>query len=83
MGSPACAAGAQRKAGLERIEDEIDAIVCARPPRLWGNRPGALQVYGDVSSGYRCSATTRSRGAATAWYHDRLEDLLLMPGVLR
>jgi predicted RNase H-like nuclease len=48
----AAAAAAQRKAGLERIEDEVDAIVCAHLAWLWGNRPGALQVYGDVSSGY-------------------------------
>lgn len=48
----AVAAGAQRKVDLERIEDELDAIVCAHLAWLWGNRPGALQVYGDVPSGY-------------------------------
>jgi predicted RNase H-like nuclease len=48
----AVAAGAQRKAELERIEDEVDAIVCAHLAWVWGNRPGVLQVYGDVSSGY-------------------------------
>ncbi|SER60594.1 Predicted nuclease (RNAse H fold) [Pedococcus cremeus] len=46
------AAGAQRKVELERIEDEIDAIVCAHLAWLWSNRPGALRVYGDVASGY-------------------------------
>jgi predicted RNase H-like nuclease len=46
------AADPQRKADLERIEDEIDAIVCAHLAWLWSNRPGALRVYGDVTSGY-------------------------------
>jgi predicted RNase H-like nuclease len=48
----AVAAGAQRKAELSRIEDEVDAIVCAHLAWLWGNRPGALRVYGDAASGY-------------------------------
>jgi predicted RNase H-like nuclease len=46
------AANPQRKADLERIEDEIDAIVCAHLAWLWSNRPGVLQVYGDVTTGY-------------------------------
>lgn len=46
------AANPQRKADLERIEDEIDAIVCAHLAWLWSSRPGALQVYGDHESGY-------------------------------
>jgi predicted RNase H-like nuclease len=46
------AAGASRKADLERIEDEIDAILCAHLAWLWSNRPQDLRVYGDVSSGY-------------------------------
>ncbi|MDF2092570.1 DUF429 domain-containing protein [Knoellia sp. 3-2P3] len=46
------AADPQRKAELERIEDEVDAIVCAHLAWLWSNRLGALQVYGDVRSGY-------------------------------
>ena len=33
------AASPQRKADLERIEDEIDAIVCAHLAWLWSNRP--------------------------------------------
>ena len=45
------AANAQRKADLERIEDEIDAIVCAHLAWLWSNRRDALRVYGDVSTG--------------------------------
>lgn len=41
-----------RKADLERIEDEIDAIMCAHLAWLWSNRPGALRIYGDVATGY-------------------------------
>lgn len=46
------AANPQRKADLERVEDEIDAIVCAHLAWLWSSRPDALRVYGDVRSGY-------------------------------
>lgn len=46
------AASPQRKADLERIEDEIDAIVCAHLAWLWRNKPGVLQVYGDIATGY-------------------------------
>jgi predicted RNase H-like nuclease len=59
----AMAAGAQRKVELERIEDEVDAIVCAHLAWLWGNRPGALQVYGDVSSGYIVAPPPPSQSA--------------------
>lgn len=46
------AANPGRKADLERIEDEVDAIVCAHLAWLWSHRPDALRVYGDVHSGY-------------------------------
>jgi predicted RNase H-like nuclease len=46
------AASPGRKAELERMEDEVDAIVCAHLAWLWGNRPAALRVYGDVTTGY-------------------------------
>lgn len=46
------AASPGRKADLERIEDEVDAIVCAHLAWLWGNRRDALRIYGDVRSGY-------------------------------
>lgn len=46
------AANPGRKAELERIEDEVDAIVCAHLAWLWSHRPDALRVYGDVHSGY-------------------------------
>lgn len=37
---------------LDRIEDEIDAILCAHLAWLWHHRPDALVVYGSVSEGY-------------------------------
>lgn len=37
---------------LDRIEDEIDAILCAHLAWLWRHRPGFLRVYGDVENGY-------------------------------
>lgn len=37
---------------LNRIEDEIDAILCAHLAWLWHHRPEALQVYGSLDAGY-------------------------------
>lgn len=37
---------------LTRIEDEIDAILCAHVAWLWGHRPGVLRVYGSLEGGY-------------------------------
>lgn len=37
---------------LTRIEDEVDAILCAHLAWLWHDEPEALQVYGDLASGY-------------------------------
>lgn len=37
---------------LDRVEDELDAIVCAHLAWLWHRRPGTLEVYGDGASGY-------------------------------
>lgn len=41
-----------RPGDLNRIEDEIDAILCAHLAWLWHHRPGALQVYGSFEEGY-------------------------------
>jgi predicted RNase H-like nuclease len=41
-----------RPGDLHRIEDEIDAILCAHRAWLWHHRPGALQVYGSADVGY-------------------------------
>lgn len=37
---------------FNRIEDEIDAILCAHLAWLWHHRPEALQVYGSFEEGY-------------------------------
>ncbi|MGC0272922.1 DUF429 domain-containing protein [Pseudactinotalea sp. Z1739] len=42
---------AKRQIDLNRIEDEVDAILCAHLAWLWYHRPGALQVYGDAAAG--------------------------------
>jgi predicted RNase H-like nuclease len=41
-----------RPGELTRIEDELDAILCAHLAWLWHHRPGALQVYGSLAEGY-------------------------------
>lgn len=41
-----------RPGDLNRIEDEIDAILCAHLAWLWHRNPGALEVYGSVEEGY-------------------------------
>ncbi|GAA2723076.1 DUF429 domain-containing protein [Cellulomonas aerilata] len=43
---------APRPGDLDRVEDELDAIVCAHLAWLWHHRPGSLRVYGSVEDGY-------------------------------
>jgi len=43
---------APRPGDLTRVEDELDAIVCAHLAWLWHHRRSALEVYGDVELGY-------------------------------
>lgn len=51
-------AGAATKHGeLNRIEDEVDGIVCAWLAWLWGTADARLQVYGDVATGYIVAPT--------------------------
>lgn len=37
---------------LTRVEDELDAVLCAHLAWLWHHRPDALQVYGSLADGY-------------------------------
>lgn len=37
---------------LDRVEDELDAILCAHLAWLWHHRPGTLSVYGSLQDGY-------------------------------
>ena len=46
------AANSPRQSDLDRIEDEVDAILCAHLAWLWHTNRSALQVYGDVETGY-------------------------------
>lgn len=46
------ALGSPRPGDLTRVEDELDAIVCAHLAWLWHHRRRALEVYGDVEVGY-------------------------------
>jgi predicted RNase H-like nuclease len=37
---------------LTRVEDEIDAVVCAHVAWLWHHNPDSLEVYGSLADGY-------------------------------
>ncbi len=45
-------AGAERAVVLERVEDEVDAIVCAYLAWLWGTQRERMVVLGTVGEGY-------------------------------
>lgn len=49
---------------LNRIEDELDAILCAHLAWLWRHRPGALQVYGSLAEGYIVAPPAPTHAAA-------------------
>lgn len=48
----AVVAGAARASELERVEDEIDAVLCAYLAWLWGARDPRMRVLGDAREGY-------------------------------
>lgn len=48
----AAAASASRIVDLHRIEDEVDAILCAFLAWLWGTGYSEMRVLGDVTTGY-------------------------------
>lgn len=43
---------AGRPVHLERVEDEVDAIMCAHLAWLWHSQPASLTVYGSATDGY-------------------------------
>ena len=45
-------ASARRIADLDRVEDEVDAVLCAYLAWLWGTGSPAMRVVGDVAGGY-------------------------------
>ncbi|MCU0264001.1 MAG: DUF429 domain-containing protein [Candidatus Nanopelagicales bacterium] len=44
--------GATRQVDLDRIEDEVDAVLCAHLAWRWAHQRDSLWVYGDLESGY-------------------------------
>ncbi|WP_205472904.1 DUF429 domain-containing protein [Nocardioides sp. SYSU D00038] len=48
---------AGRKSELRRVEDQVDAVVCAAVARLADTDPGALTTYGDLRTGYIVTPT--------------------------
>ncbi|WP_454083524.1 DUF429 domain-containing protein [Georgenia sp. Marseille-Q6866] len=43
---------ATRPMHLDRVEDEVDAVMCAHLAWLWHRAPQSLHVFGDAESGY-------------------------------
>ncbi len=48
----AAVAAAARPADLDRVEDEVDAVICAYLAWLWHADPGSCWVLGDAGTGY-------------------------------
>ncbi len=48
---------AQRKSELRRVEDQVDAVVCAYVAMLAHRRPAAMTTYGDLATGYIVTPT--------------------------
>jgi predicted RNase H-like nuclease len=48
----ALASAASRPADIERIEDEVDAVICAYLAWLWHASPESCWVLGNVTTGY-------------------------------
>jgi len=64
---------ATRHVDLERVEDEVDAVLCAHLAWLWAHRPTALQVYGDAD-GFIVATPPPTRSS----WRRRLESLPLI-----
>lgn len=47
-----CLVADPKPGDLTRIEDELDAILCAHLAWLWHHRPDSLQIYGSLEDGY-------------------------------
>jgi predicted RNase H-like nuclease/alkylated DNA nucleotide flippase Atl1 len=43
---------ADRPRALRKVEDEIDAVLCAHLAWMWASEPGGLELYGDPVAGY-------------------------------
>lgn len=43
---------AERKSALRRVEDPVDAVVCAYVALFSVRRPADVTIYGDFATGY-------------------------------
>lgn len=53
----AAAGSAERKSDLRRVEDQVDAVMCAYVAMYAERRPGGTTTYGDFASGYIVTPT--------------------------
>ncbi|MEP7090452.1 MAG: DUF429 domain-containing protein, partial [Nocardioidaceae bacterium] len=49
--------GAERKSDLRRVEDQVDAVVCAYVALFADRRPDLTTTYGDLATGYIVTPT--------------------------
>jgi predicted RNase H-like nuclease len=57
---------ATRQVDLDRIEDEIDAILCAHLAWLWHHDRESMTVHGDLDTGYIVTPRHRHRVGGAA-----------------
>ena len=71
----AAVVGATRKSDLRRVEDQVDAVVCAYVAWLAHHRPETLTAYGDRATGRIVTPALRPDPVAVyAAEHDELEE---------
>lgn len=61
-----CMVADPKRGDLTRIEDELDAILCAHLAWLWHHRPESLQVYDSLQEGYIVAPPPHARREAPA-----------------
>ena len=57
---------ATRKSELRRVEDQVDAVLCAYLAHFAEHRPDLVTRYGDPETGYIVTPDSRSRGRPAA-----------------
>jgi predicted RNase H-like nuclease/ppGpp synthetase/RelA/SpoT-type nucleotidyltranferase len=57
---------AQRKSELRRVEDQVDAVVCAYVAMFAASHPAATTVYGDLDTGYILTPSLRSGAGSSS-----------------
>ncbi|MGA8257415.1 MAG: DUF429 domain-containing protein, partial [Nocardioides sp.] len=83
-GLRAAVESASRKSELRRVEDQVDAVVCAYVALFADTRPEQVTIYGDLDSGYILTPSLGARiervdtvGAAVRQYAESHPELLL------